>query len=78
MNARIFILSTKSNSLSFDGWKGDGHKFSFGHAKCDEPVRCARPPCVTGSMRAGFVMSNFLLYQHLSPQQCYKCLQSRN
>ena len=28
-NAQIFILTTKSNSLSFDGWKGDGHKFSL-------------------------------------------------
>ena len=75
MNAWIFILSTKSNSLSFDGQKGDGHKFSFGHAKCEGPVRCAIPPWVTGSMRAGFVMPYFLLYQHPSP---HKYLQSRN
>ena len=78
MNAQIFILTTKSNSLSFDGCKGDGRKFSFGHAKCEEPVSCARPPWVTGSMRAGFVMSYFLLYQHLASHQCYKCLQSRS
>lgn len=43
VNSQIFILLTKTNILFFDGWEDDGHRFSFGHAKSEKPVRYLRP-----------------------------------